>query len=254
MKPIYCHKGWAILLALLLSACNQATDPTLGEEERPISIAALKSRCNHLGYYPIRESLHIEARITANDAYGEFYKTLVIEDESGGISIAIDHPTLYEEFSVGTPLTLYCNGLYLYDFGGKIMLGTISTEEGVGRIAQEEIARYIRLGEPPTQGLSPTLLTFGEVTMRHTDCYVRFDGVRFADEGQWCAWDALTERYLTTEHPIIDSEGYTFTVRVLGSCYYATEPLPHGWGSLGGIIDYFDGKFSLRVAGHKTLF
>ena len=41
--------------------------------------------------------------------------------------------------------------------------------------------------------------------------------------------------------------GNRFFVRTLWSCYYGTEPLPEGDGALTGVIDYFGGKYTLRV-------
>lgn len=48
--------------------------------------------------------------MTGNDLYGEFYKTLVVEDTSGGISIAVDATELYVDYPVGTAVTIHCNG------------------------------------------------------------------------------------------------------------------------------------------------
>lgn len=50
------------------------------------------------------------------------------------------------------------------------------------------------------------------------------------------------------------TRGRTFTVRTAATCVYAKEPLPQGTGSLYGIIDYFAGKYTLRVTNREAEF
>lgn len=110
--------------------------------------------------------------------------------------------------------------------------------------------------EPPG-GETPSaqLLTFDAVSARHIDTRVRFDDVRFADAGKtWCDTDPETGRAVATEREIVDTRGRTFTVRTAATCVYAKEPLPQGTGSLYGIIDYFAGKYTLRVTNREAEF
>lgn len=61
-------------------------------------------------------------------------------------------------------------------------------------------------------------------------------------------------RAVATEREIVDTRGRTFTVRTAATCVYAKEPLPQGTGSLYGIIDYFAGKYTLRVTNREAEF
>ena len=79
--------------------------------------------------------------------------------------------------------------------------------------------------------------------------------MRFADAGKpWCDTDPETGRTVATERTILDAEGNEFTVRSAATCAYAKEPLPSGTGSLYGIIDYFAGKYTLRVTNREIVF
>ena len=82
----------SVVLALaVLAGCDKASglefddDPPAGTA----TIAALKSRCTG-EQAAVTEDITVEGVVTGNDLYGEFYKTLVVEDTSGGISIAVD--------------------------------------------------------------------------------------------------------------------------------------------------------------------
>ena len=239
-------KAIAGLSLLLLAGCDKATEPGFAEtpEASQHTVAYLKSLCDGRASVAVTQDVTIRGFITANDLFGEFDRTIVVEDASGGISIAADHPSLADDYPFGAIATVRCNGLTLCNYGGKIELGAEPGDYGAGAIPREELSRHIRV-----------TLTFGEVSARHIDTRVRFDGVRFADAGKpWCDTDPETGRTVATERTILDAEGNEFTVRSAATCAYAKEPLPSSTGSLYGIIDYFAGKYTLRVTNREIVF
>lgn len=248
----------SLLLLLLLAGCDRASESGYGKEgSEPApqhTVAYLKSLCDGKVSVQVTQEIVIRGFITGNDLYGEFYKTLVVEDASGGIQIAADRASLNDDYPFGIRATVRCNGLTLYNYGGKIQLGTTPDENGVGRIPGEELSRYIRTEQPDGETPCAAPLAFSEVAARHIDTRVRFDEVRFTQAARWCDTDPETGRYVTTERTIADARGREFTVRTAGTCVYAKEPLPQGKGSLYGIIDYFDGKFTLRVTNRGAVF
>ena len=251
-------KAIAGLSLLLLAGCDKATEPGFAEtpEASQHTVAYLKSLCDGRASVAVTQDVTIRGFITANDLFGEFDRTIVVEDASGGISIAADHPSLADDYPFGAIATVRCNGLTLCNYGGKIELGAEPGDYGAGAIPREELSRHIRV-TLPEEGESHRAapLTFGEVGPRHIDTRVRFNGVRFADAGKpWCDTDPETGRTVATERTILDAEGNEFTVRSAATCAYAKEPLPSGTGSLYGIIDYFAGKYTLRVTNREIVF
>lgn len=247
-------------LLILLAGCDRASEPGFdGEGPGPAptpqhTVTYLKSLCDGKVSVKVTQDIVIRGFVTANDLYGEFSRTLVVEDASGGISIAADHASLSDDYPFGTIVNVRCNGLTLCNYGGKIELGTTPGENGAGRIPRTELSRYIRTEPPGGEIHRAAPLTFGEVSARHIDTRVRFDEVRFTQAGTWCDTDPETGRVVATERIIADTEGREFVVRSAGTCTYAKEPLPQGKGSLYGIIDYFDGKFTLRVTNRGAVF
>ena len=146
-----------------------------------------------------------------------------------------------------------CNGLTLCEYGGKLVLGTTPTDDGPGRIAAD-LPRYLTVSPADGSRPEPRPRTIPEIGTADIDRYVRLDGVCFPDGGPWCAVDPETGRHTTTEHRIVDTEGHTFTVRAASTCTYADEPVPSGTGSLCGIVDFFNGKFTLCVTDCGALF
>lgn len=51
-----------------------------------------------------------------------------------------------------------------------------------------------------------------------------------------------------------DTAGRQFVVRTDRRCDYARKPLPAGEGTLCGIVEYFNGRYRLRITNHEILF
>ncbi|HJC76107.1 DUF5689 domain-containing protein [Alistipes sp.] len=239
--------------ALAGAACNSATRLEFDDENGPfVSIAHLKSLCRGSSTRLTRE-LKIEGIVTANDIRDEFPKTLVVEDASGGIEIAVDRTDLANLFPLGARVSVYCSGLALGDYGGKVQLGAPPTGEySVDRIPGSELDRYIRCTALNAGTRRPQTVRFAELTAGDADRYVRFETVRFLEAGEpWCGRDPETGALQTTVRTLADSSGGRFPVRVLPSCHYAEEPVPPGTGSVNGIVDYFNGELSLRIVNYE---
>lgn len=250
---------WGMILSVPAVACSSATEPKPPGDQQPealITIAELKSLCAGKVSLPVRHDAVIRGAIVANDLYGEFYKTLVIEDASGGISIAADLEPLADEYPWGAILTVRCNGLWLCEYGGKIMLGSEPGQYGAGRIPRDELPRYLSVSMPDEEEIPrAAVVSIDQLAMQHVDTRVRIDRVRFEQPGiPWCDVDPVSGRTLTTERTVVDGDGNSLAVRTAATCIYAKEPVPFGTGSLYGVIDYFAGKFSLHVTNREVVF
>ena len=244
----------SLLLALLAAACDRTERISYEDESRPEAthtIAHLKARCDGT-YYAIADETIIRGTITGNNRYGEFSREIIIEDATGGIAIAADYPAADNAYPLGEELLVYCDGLTLYDYGGKIEMGKVA--DGSTCIPRSELGLHLRLSGRQPEQLAARPVRIEELTPAHVDTYVRIDGVRFLETGTWCDRDPESGHYRTTERTLTDAAGRTLAVRTSGTALYAGEPLPPDSGSLCGIVDYFGGTYSLRITGFETAF
>ena len=252
MRTTFVHS--LLLAVLLLVACNEAT--SIDHEAEEVyglhSIAYLKSYATS-DARRIEASLVVEGVVTSTDRLGEFERELIIEDATGGISIAIESAELYRRYPIGSRLQIYCNGLTLYNFGGRIELGDERDAYLRNGIHIDHLERYIRLLTPTEGDPAPTIKSITTIAPSDVGRYVRLDRVHFVEQGLWCAEDA-DGKPVATEHALQDESGAQFWVRTLPTCHYAKEPLPAGKGSLYGIIDYFNGRYTLRVVNYGVQF
>lgn len=258
MKPIV----FLSLTALFLTACGRTE--RLVYDDAPAaernSIAYLKSLCRS-DLHRIAQPCTVVGLVTADDLFQEYDRSIVVEDATGGIEVAVDlaAPRLAAAYPVGSTVEIGCNGLALGNRSGTIVLGMPPTgTEAVEPLPAAEAGRFIRRLEAEPAAPVPTRIgRFGELSPRLISSFVRFDGVRFArDEvGEpFCMRDEETGRYLTTERHLIDGASDTIRVRILGGCDYRAEPVPRGTGSVCGILEFFDRNYQLRIVRHDLLF
>ncbi len=252
MKPI----AFISLLSAALLGCAVGCSRSDGlddpEKEETSSIAWLKSQGKGESRL-LTEAIVVRGRVVANDRFGEWSRALVIEDETGGLTIFADAARLADRYPFGATVVLYCNGLRLYDYGGKIVVGAEPSAYGFG-IDKEEIAAHLHRGEDCPSAPEPRVVSLGGIGAELVDTYVQVRNVRFRERGSWCDRDPATGRYVDTERTIVDEAGHTFLVRTSGGCLYAKEPLPEGKGSICGVVDCFNGKYTLRVVNREVNF
>ena len=249
-----------VIAGSVLQGCSIAPEdnedtPPAEYPETPhskVSIAHLKSLCR-TDRVVITDDISIEGHIIVNDLYGEFIKSIIVADESGCIEISVDCTSTADVFFVGARMVVSCSSLALGDYGGRIILGATSDEYSVGRIAEKDFSRYFLIDTSKPKEIIPQVTEISKIGVTHIGNYIELRDVRFIDGGaaEWCDKDTESGEYVTTERTITDPAGIEFTVRTLAECTYRNETLPQGVCTLRGIVDYFNGRYSLRIINHQ---
>lgn len=228
-------------------------------ESGPVSIAYLKTLAAGRSTF-ISNDIYIEGCVVAHDWLGEFYKTMTVVDDSGGIEISIDSRRIWQLLPLHSSITVSCNGLTLGRYGNKLQLGTESGGDyPTERIAEYDFDRYISVSGEASMP-DPLELEVGELTTAHISRFVCFRNLQLSDEERGAVWcndtdentdddDTDDDRYLKfTDRHFVDTHGDTLTVRVLNRCDYAKEPIPSGRLVLAGIADADGSTPLLRIA------
>lgn len=249
--------------SLGLSACEKsdaARDDShpIDYPETPhgkVTIAHLKSMCRAESQR-ITDDISIEGHIIVNDLYGEYTYSIIVGDSSGCIEISVDTDSTAEIFAVGARIVVRCSSLALGDYGGKVILGALPTGEyNIERIKEVDFARYFLIDETQVKTIEPQERKIDTISTADIGNYIILRDVQFSLGGTatWCDIEAESGEYITTERQIIDSEGQTFNVRTIAQCLYRDEILPDTKVALCGIVEYFNGDYSLRVINHQVI-
>ena len=246
----------AVMSALLFQACGRATtlgydddDRQNGQTVHPSEVSVAYLRSLAVGNSTsIGRTLSVCGRVTATDAYGELYKSICVEDDTGGIYVEIDRFSLYTVFALYDRVRIECHGLALGRDGSTVRLGAPPTGEyTVDRIPDSQIGRYIAV-EPGEGDFAPVVTTIGELAPAMVGRTVKISGLHALQSGcAWCGTDPLTGDFAATEHTVADDTGARLAVVLRGSCVYAAEAVPDGRFTLCGILEYRAGAYALRI-------
>lgn len=67
----------------------------------------------------VTDDIIISGKVTTTDKPGNFYKSLYIQDETGGIEVKIGRNALYNDYQPGQTIFVKCQGLTLGEYGYK---------------------------------------------------------------------------------------------------------------------------------------
>ncbi len=237
-----------MFLPVFLSSCSPPDSATGGPEPSgyDISIAYLKSLYSG---HPIDIAVdhRIRGTVVSTDDYGNYYKTLVVADSTGGIEIKMDMENIFREFFFGDEVYVYCNGLTLGAYSGLVQLGAAAAEGDsyeTGYIGENIVTAHLSLVRRSPEEPQALRATIDGLSAPMLSRLVRFCDVEFVEEEHgllWCDPDADTDRHLT------DRDGNVLTVRTSRYAEFASQPLPPGSGYIQGILSYFNGEYLLKV-------
>ncbi len=269
-------KAIALILSVLVFSCSPPDNNTSGEGDgegssdnadgdgsigggslsdiQTYSIAYLKSIYNNYPYH-ITQDIAIEGVVTANNAYGEFPYSLIVEDRSGAIQIDYDTDDVNcvsLGMIVGSTVKVICSGLWIGSVGGMLSVGDAPQDNyPTTKISAQKFNINVRLCDAESIIPIPETITIGELTTDHILKYVYVQNLRvvWGDDSHttFCSRNAQSGHTEYTEHTLVDPKGDTITLSVSSSVRYADDTLPTDLFSVWAIVEYFNGEYRLRI-------
>lgn len=204
-----------------------------------------------------RDSIIIEGTIISNDKQGNFYKSLFIDDGTAAIEVKLNKTTLYNDYKLGQKIVVYCNNLYLGDYGGQIQLGSMYYNNGVPTISGMEgdviIKKHVFKKGDLINELSPIVMTPSLLTPSNICRLVQFDNVQIADTlspitGKTYTYaDAVNK--LTINH-VFNTKTRSYSdlvLRTSGYSRFAGDTINTKMGTIVGVLTYYNGTYQLII-------
>lgn len=204
-----------------------------------------------------RDSILIEGIVISDDRKGNFYKTIVIQDETGGIEVKLDKTTLYNDYPRGQRVLIYCNNLYLGEYGGLTQLGSIFTEDGITQLGSLEgdviIKQHVFRKGKRLVNVQPLTIGSSGLTPNNFSRLVQFNDVQFqtlnlpgssvrltyADP---IGLNAISHKLMTCSETFSN-----LVLRTSGFAHFAKDTLPSARGTLIGVMSYYNGTYQLMI-------
>ncbi|MBK9721323.1 MAG: hypothetical protein IPO78_06845 [Saprospiraceae bacterium] len=213
------------------------------------SIAALKTKFVAGKFIDITDDLLIHAIIVADDKSGNFYKTLVIQDSTGGIELKINRTGLYANFPVGMKIGLRCKGLTIGDYNGLIQIGQGTYQNGnftnLSGIEDALVDRYVFKG-PRNQVITPKKRTIPALIAQDLSTLIQLDDLEFirSDTGKTFA-DIIGKN--PSNLLLTDCAGNEIILRTSDFADFAGNTVPPTNGSIVVILSKFKSDAQLYI-------
>ncbi|WP_018626920.1 DUF5689 domain-containing protein [Niabella aurantiaca] len=247
---------WAFVLII---ACNKPFDvpPVNADPDLPVNmtIAALKERYQGYGIFQkIYDDITIAGVVTANDRSGNFYKQIVIQDETGGIPVLLDGNSVYTSYPVGRRVFVRLRGMMLGDYGGTIQLGLDSVRDGgylnLGRIPVAQFDQFIVKGSFGNT-VVPRVVTPAELSTHIKDplqsMLVQLEDCQFADRDTSKTYADPEKGVSAVNFTIRNCERQSIVLRNSSYASFASLKVPAGSGTLTGIYSIFNATQQLFI-------
>lgn len=204
------------------------------------TIAELKALCTS-NLVSINQDVVIQGIVSANDESGNLYKQLFLQDGTGGIEFKVDISGMYQEFPVGTKITINCNGLYLGKYGGVVQLGGLYSGS-IGRLSASIFYQKVFTVE---SGLvvTPIEATIDEIDDSMIGKLVTIRNIQFSDSELGKSWaeSSTTNRYVENDF------GTKLIVRTSNYASFAGSILPSNKGYITAIFSKYNNDYQLYV-------
>jgi hypothetical protein len=247
------RKIWVLLLiapAIFIIGCSKNFDVPpveipyfiLPDGASIITIDSLKSRHTVEGELDsINDNIYVTGIVISSDETGNIYKSLYIQDTSGGLLISLDNSSLYTHYRLGQRIYVKCQGLFLGDYSGMTQLGAIYAGE-IGRIADPVIDQYLFLDSLPGPLPAAKLITIPTITSKDLGTLVKLENVHFEDAGF-----SFSEPSESTDRNIVDAADEKLIMRNSNYATFHATLIPEGTGTIYGVLGIYNSKNQLYI-------
>jgi len=243
-----------VCIGLVGIACNKKFDEPAGytgpEIKANLSIRDLRTMHFTGNFEKIPDEFIIEGIVIADDSQDNFYKSIIVQDSTGGITILLDGFGLYNSYPAGTKLFVKLKDLWLGDYAKMIQLGAgVDRSDpafpGLIAIPQPLFDRYIVKGSI-NNPMVPKPVRIDELNDSLQSCLVKINDVEFApaDTGKPYG-DAVNK--LSVNNIIKSCNGGSAYLRTSGFAGFAATKTTRGNGSITAVYTVFRTEKQLLI-------
>lgn len=242
------------VIAAILAGCNLEPDvapmPTfIGEANTTIAeLLAMHPIGTEDSYdsIPLGSNIIICGYVTTSDEWGNNYKYINIEDETGAIQIKINNTALYKKYKIGQRIYVKCDGLVLGDYRKLPQLGLWANGK-MESIPSFKTYLYIFPDGAPMGGLNPidmtTVPAANDIPSTMYNRKVRLLDATFVEGGM----ATFSEPGAASSHDIKMSDGTTAVLRTSNYATFAGQTLPVGTGNITGILTRYNNYVQIVI-------
>jgi len=190
----------------------------------------------------IQKNMTIVAWVVANDEYNNLYKTLSVQDSTGGILFLIDGLNLYQTFPVGVKLKIRVQNLILTDYRRMYQIGaSIDSSNGNENLIGLPIpllSKHITILKD-AMPIQPLSVSYKNLADSLQGRLIKLTNVEFASADTGLTFADKRNKIGASRGVKICSGGSLY-VRTSGYANFAGVKVPPGNGELVGIYSVYN--------------
>ena len=177
----------------------------------------------------IEEDMIISGVVVADDESGNFYRNIVIQDETAGIEVRFGLTDLYNDYPLGRRVYVNVTGLTLSDYNGVTQ---------IGEIQEALIGNHMCKGEKNVE-VTPTVKKISELTEADISTLITLENVQFAASSAGVSYaDAINLETINLTIEECNSEDIII-LRSSGYSDFAADITPIESGSITAVYSVF---------------
>jgi hypothetical protein len=237
----------AVIYLLLMPSCFKKSANAASTNNFGDSITTIKSlrKMHNLGMVEyIGQPIYIQGTVVANDEHNNIYKSLLIQDNTGGIVLLLDGQSLYQTYPVGTLVKIKTQNLFLTDYRHMVQLAA-SVDSSNGTLVTLGIpaplfSKYIKV-VAENEPINPLMVSFKNLSDTLQGRLIQISAVEFSalDTGQTYA---DKKNKLGLSRSLKFCSGGTIYMRTSGYADFAGIKIPPGNGIVIGVYAVYNNE------------
>lgn len=190
--------------------------------------------------------IFIDAYVLSSDSAGNFYETVTIADETGGIDLKINTSNIYATYGLkpGKRVLVRVDNLAIDNYNGMYQIGLGYTDEGVLKVTginPSAVGKTIQVtGEKIS--LNAETITIPTLSIDKVQKLVKLDSVQF-----WNPAATYSIPGENTNRILVDRHGNQIILRTSGYAKFSKSQVPYSSGSIIGVLSIFGSTYQLLI-------
>lgn len=225
------------LISLILCVgCYDNNDDTSKSEFADVAtcdIATLRQLCSG-GYYPINADMVCVGRVTSSDVEGNFYRSLFVEDETGGVELKLGIYNISSQYPLGLQVALRLKGTAVALDAGVVQIGLppYSYDTKLREFESQVVIDKHLCRSNSIASIEPLICNIASLDISLCGRFVRIENIScspLVDEG---------EPMMTGYHRFVDGKGDAIFIYTSSYADFADMQIPTSEIDIQGILCY----------------
>lgn len=251
----------AVWVALSITACTQDDDyktPPIIDNSEELNVTFTINQVKELyeetgsgviSFNSVGEGLVLEGYVISNDEAGNFYKTLIIQDQpedpTAGIQIDIDETTLYSLYKPGQKVYVKLNGLGVEEQNGVLHIGTVE-DDAVQRISGLTYTDYIVRSATRTT-ITPLVISPEDYSDDYINMLIQLDNMQLSTDELGSPYANLDDTFTVNRNLQNCEDGSMTILRNSGYASFKSQLFPQGSGAIVAVFSKYNNDYQLFI-------